>query len=224
MACSAMSEFDPTPPGYIVVEGPVGMGKTSLVKRLAQSFSAHSLLEEAEQNPFLERFYRDGRQAAFPTQLFFLFQRSRQLAELRQKDLFQRTLVADYMLEKDRLFAKINLDEHELDLYEQVYQRLSMEAPVPDLVVYLQAPVDVLLGRIQKRGRYQERTIEADYLQRLSSAYTDFFYHYEKSPLLIVNASEINPIDRESDYQLLLERICEVENGKHYFNPTPLLM
>lgn len=219
-----MREALPTPPGYIVVEGPVGVGKTSLVKRLAQSFAAETLLEEAEANPFLERFYSDGRQAAFPTQLFFLFQRGRQLAELRQQDLFRGALVADYMLEKDRLFAEINLDADELALYEQVYQRLSMEAPAPDLVVYLQAPVEVLLGRIQKRGRRQERAIEAAYLQRLSNAYTDFFYHYEKSPLLIVNAAEINPIDRESDYRLLLERICSVQNGKHYFNPAPLLM
>lgn len=213
-----------TPPGYIVVEGPIGVGKTSLVNRLAQSFAADTLLEEVEENPFLERFYNDGRQAAFPTQLFFLFQRSRQLAGLRQQDLFRRALVADYMLEKDRLFAGINLDAQELNLYEQVYEQLSMEAPSPDLVVYLQAPVDVLMTRIQKRGRVQERRMEAAYLQRLSNAYTDFFYHYEKSPLLIINAAEINPIERESDYQLLLEQICSVRSGKHYFNPAPLLL
>ncbi|WP_275099749.1 deoxynucleoside kinase [Sedimenticola hydrogenitrophicus] len=213
-----------TPPGYIVVEGPIGVGKTSLVKRLAQSFAAETLLEAVEENPFLERFYNDGREAAFPTQLFFLFQRSRQLTGLRQQDLFRRALVADYMLEKDRLFAGINLDAQELDLYEQVYERLSMEAPAPDLVVYLQAPVEVLLARIQKRGRPQERRMEAAYLKRLSDAYTDFFYHYDKSPLLIINAAEINPIERERDYQLLLQQICSVRSGKHYFNPAPLLL
>jgi deoxyadenosine/deoxycytidine kinase len=213
-----------TPPGYIVVEGPIGVGKTSLVNRLAQSFAAETLLEAVDENPFLERFYNDGREAAFPTQLFFLFQRSRQLTGLRQQDLFRRALVADYMLEKDRLFAAINLDAQELDLYEQVYERLSMEAPAPDLVVYLQAPVEVLLARIQKRGRPQERRMEAAYLKRLSDAYTDFFYHYDKSPLLIINAAEINPIERERDYQLLLQQICSVRSGKHYFNPAPLLL
>jgi deoxyadenosine/deoxycytidine kinase len=213
-----------TPPGYIVVEGPIGVGKTSLVNRLAQSFAAETLLEAVEENPFLERFYNDGREAAFPTQLFFLFQRSRQLTGLCQQDLFRRALVADYMLEKDRLFAAINLDAQELDLYEQVYERLSMEAPAPDLVVYLQAPVEVLLARIQKRGRPQERRMEAAYLKRLSDAYTDFFYHYDKSPLLIINAAEINPIERERDYQLLLQQICSVRSGKHYFNPAPLLL
>ncbi len=211
-------------PGYIVVEGPIGVGKTSLVTRLAQSFAAETLLEQAEENPFLERFYSDGTRAAFPTQLFFLFQRSRQLEHLRQRDLFRRSLVADYMLEKDRLFAEINLDQDELKLYEQVYQGVTLEAPTPDLVVYLQAPVEVLMARIRKRGRLQEQAIDVDYLQRLCDAYTDFFYHYDRSPLLIINAAEINPVDREEDYRLLLERICTVGSGKHYFNPAPLLL
>ncbi|MCW8883546.1 MAG: deoxynucleoside kinase [Sedimenticola sp.] len=219
-----MSDPSVTPPGYIVVEGPIGVGKTSLVNRLAASFSAETLLEEVEENPFLDRFYNDGQSAAFPTQLFFLFQRSRQLEGLRQRDMFRTALVADYMLEKDRLFAEINLEKEELNLYEQVYARLTMEAPSPDLVVYLQAPIDVLLERIRKRGRPQERRMDALYLKRLSDAYTDFFYHYDKSPLLIVNAAEINPVDRNSDYKLLLEQICTVRSGKHYFNPAPLLL
>lgn len=219
-----MSDPSVTPPGYIVVEGPIGVGKTSLVNRLAASFSAETLLEEVEENPFLDRFYNDGQSAAFPTQLFFLFQRSRQLEGLRQRDMFRTALVADYMLEKDRLFAEINLEKEELNLYEQVYARLTMEAPSPDLVVYLQAPIDVLLERIRKRGRPQEKRMDALYLKRLSDAYTDFFYHYDKSPLLIVNAAEINPVDRNSDYKLLLEQICTVRSGKHYFNPAPLLL
>jgi deoxyguanosine kinase len=224
MACQNMSDNPATPPGYIVVEGPIGVGKTSLVNRLAKSFSAETLLEVVEDNPFLDRFYKDDRQAAFPTQLFFLFERSRQLQGLRQRDMFRSALVADYMLEKDRLFAEINLDREELKLYEQVYAGLAMEAPSPDLVVYLQAPIDVLMERIRKRGRPQERRMDAVYLKRLSDAYTDFFYHYDKSPLLIINAAEINPVDREKDYQLLLEQICTVRSGKHYFNPTPLLL
>ena len=212
-----------TPPGYVVVEGPIGVGKTSLVKRLSESFACDTLLEGAEENPFLERFYTDGRAAAFPTQLFFLFQRNQQLHELRQADLFRKGLVADFMLEKDRLFAEVNLDQTELSLYEQVYDRLSMEAPTPDLVVYLQAPVDVLMRRISRRARSQEREITPEYLQRLSDAYAGFFYNYDRSPLLIVNASEINPVDRDGDYQLLLEQICSVNKGKHYFNPAPAL-
>lgn len=213
-----------TPPRFLVVEGPVGVGKTSLVKRLAESFGGEMLLEAAEENPFLERFYSDGKQAAFPTQLFFLFQRSRQFQALSQADLFRASLVSDFMLEKDRLFAQVNLDDEELKLYEQVYSRLSMEAPVPDLVVYLQAPAEVLLQRIGKRARPQEMTIDAEYLQHLSNAYTDFFYHYDRSPLLIVNASEINPVERDEDYQQLLEQICTLRSGKHYFNPAPLLL
>lgn len=213
-----------TPPGFVVVEGPIGVGKTSLVKRLAESFGGEMLLEAAEENPFLERFYSDGKQAAFPTQLFFLFQRSRQFQALSQTDLFRASVVSDFMLEKDRLFARVNLDDEELKLYEQVYSRLSMEAPVPDLVVYLQAPVEVLLQRIGKRGRPQEMTIDAEYLQHLSNAYTDFFYHYDRSPLLIINASEINPVEHDEDYQQLLEQICTLRSGKHYFNPAPLLL
>ncbi|MCG8427247.1 MAG: deoxynucleoside kinase [Chromatiales bacterium] len=210
-------------PGYIVVEGPIGVGKTSLVKRLSESFACDTLLEAAEENPFLERFYSDGGSAAFPTQLFFLFQRNQQLERLRQADLFRQGLVADFMLEKDRLFAEVNLDPEELNLYQQVYQRLAMEAPAPDLVVYLQAPVDVLVQRIKRRSRHEERHIDSGYLQRLSDAYTHFFHQYDRSPLLIVNAATINPVDRDEDYQLLLEQIRSISRGKHYFNPAPTL-
>ena len=207
---------------YLVVEGPIGVGKTSLVRRLAGRFGTATLLEQAEENPFLERFYRDPQAAAFPTQLHFLFQRSRQLAGLKQGDLFRRGLVADFMFEKDRLFAALNLDHHEFALYEQVYGRLAIDAPPPDLVVYLQAPVEVLLARIHKRGRPQEATITADYLQRLCAAYTDFFYRYDAAPLLVVNAAMLNPVEREADLALLAERICDAGPGRTYFNPAPL--
>ena len=219
-----MRRTDLKPPGYIVVEGPIGVGKSSLVHRLAESFGSETLLEAAEENPFLGRFYEDGRSAALPTQLFFLFQRSKQMQALKQNDLFRSALVADFMLEKDRLFARLNLDDEELKLYEQVYGQLAMEAPQPDLVVYLQAPVEVLMQRIRKRDRREERGMDADYLQRLSDAYTEFFYYYDKSPLLIINAAEINPVESDADYQLLLERICTVRSGKHYFNPAPVLL
>ncbi len=210
------------PPGFVVVEGPIGVGKTSLVQRLAESFSCASLLERAEENPFLDRFYSDPRRAALPAQLFFLFQRSRQLEGLRQGDLFRGALISDFMFEKDRLFAELNLDRHELDLYRTVYAQLAMETPVPDLVVYLQAPVEVLQERIVRRDRSIERRIDPDYLHRLTAAYTEFFYHYSAAPLLIVNAAQINPIDSDADYQQLLRQICGAGPGKHYFNPLPL--
>ncbi|SRR5690606_3663408 len=207
---------------HVVVEGPIGVGKTSLARRLAQSFGAELLLEQAEDNPFLERFYQDPRAAALPAQLFFLLQRADQLRGLRQVDLFQPRLVADYLFEKDRVFAELNLDEHEFALYDKVYRQLALEVPTPDLVIYLQAPVDVLLRRIAQRGIGYEQNISADYLNRLSEAYIRFFYHYDRSPLLIVNTRDINPVDNERDYQLLLERVRAIKSGRHYFNPAPL--
>jgi len=209
-------------PDFIVVEGPIGVGKTSLVNRLADSLACPSLLERAEDNPFLERFYQDARSAAFPAQLHFLFQRSRQLEQLKQRDLFASRLVADFLFDKDRLFAELNLAREELALYDEVYSRLAMEAPQPDLVVYLQAPVDVLMQRVRKRGRGAEKALSADYLARLSAAYTRFFYFYDQAPVLIVNAGEINPLDSEEDYQGLLQQICRPQRGKRYFNPSPL--
>jgi deoxyguanosine kinase len=209
---------------FIVVEGPIGVGKTSLAKRLAESFASEVLLEGAEENPFLERFYQDPRSAALQTQLFFLFQRARQLQALRQTDMFQPVRVADFIMEKDRLFAELTLDEEEYKLYQQVYQHVTIDAPTPDLVIYLQAPVDVLLKRVSKRGRQYERYLEAAYLARIVESYTRFFYDYAQSPLLIVNAAEIDLVNNESDYQLLLEQIHKTRSGRHYFNPAPLGM
>ncbi|MCG7962259.1 MAG: deoxynucleoside kinase [Candidatus Thiodiazotropha taylori] len=207
-------------PRFLVVEGPIGVGKTSLVRRLANHFQSEMLLEGAEENPFLQRFYENPREAALPAQLFFLFQRSRQWNGLVQDDLFRQQLIADFMLEKDRLFAQINLDQDELALYEQVYQQLTLQAPPPDLVVYLQAPVETLMKRIKKRARPQEKTIEADYLKKLCDAYTDFFYYYDRSPLLIINAAEINPLERQRDFDLLIEHISSEGPDRRYLNPT----
>ena len=206
---------------YLVVEGPIGVGKTSLAMRLAETFGAELMLERAEENPFLERFYRDPKNAALPTQLSFLFQRARQLQQLRQGDIFQPMRVADFLLEKDRLFARLNLDDEELKLYEQVYQHLTLDAPRPDLVIYLQAPVEVLSRRILSRGIGYERLIQEEYLARITEAYSSFFYHYNSSPLLIVNAADINPVENEGDYTLLVREIGRVRSGRHYFNPTP---
>ncbi|WP_455217548.1 deoxynucleoside kinase [Kaarinaea lacus] len=206
-------------PRFIVIEGPIGVGKTSLAKRLASDFGGELLLEGAEENPFLERFYRNPRHAALPTQLFFLFQRARQMQELRQTDMFAPVRVGDFLMEKDRLFAQLTLDDDELNLYEQIFANLTLDAPKPDLVIYLQAPVEVLLDRVKKRGRNFERFIETNYLERLVEAYTKFFYYYNDTPLLIVNATEIDLVGNTSDYELLVEQLKKVRSGRHYFNP-----
>ena len=210
-------------PSYIIVEGPIGVGKTSLARRLAGTFGSELLLERAEDNPFLERYYQNPRPMALPTQLSFLFQRVQQLQALRQGDLFRPNVVSDFLLEKDPLFAQLTLDDDELRLYEQVYRHLDLSPPAPDLVIYLQAPVDILIERVKKRGVPYERWIESAYLQRLADAYADFFYHYDQSPLLIVNASDIDFANNDADYQLLLERILSNRSGRHYFNPGQLL-
>ncbi|HVO45648.1 MAG TPA: deoxynucleoside kinase [Steroidobacteraceae bacterium] len=204
---------------FVVVEGPIGVGKTSLARRLAGSLSAETVLEQATQNPFLERFYRNPRAGALPAQLYFLFQRAQQLAALKQQDLFAPVRVADYLLEKDRLFARVTLDEAEFGLYEQVYAKLDIQPPKPDLVVYLQAPVDVLLERIGKRGIDYEQHIERQYLERLNEAYARFFHEFEAAPLLIVNAATIDPINNQADYDELLKAIRKMKKGRLYYNP-----
>jgi deoxyadenosine/deoxycytidine kinase len=210
-------------PGFVVVEGPIGAGKTSLAHRLSTAYGADLLLEQPEENPFLERFYQSRKHYALPTQLYFLFQRARQLEALKQGDMFQPVRVADFLLEKDSLFARLNLDDQELKLYEQVYAKLSLEMPVPDLVIYLQAPVEVLMDRIRKRGIDFERAIDRGYLEALIDAYTRFFYHYTDAPLLIVNAAEINFVDSDPDFQALLDHIATVRTGgRHFFNPLPV--
>ena len=205
---------------FIVIEGPIGVGKTSLARRLSESLESELLLEQAEANPFLERFYRNPRSAALPTQLFFLFQRIRQVEDLRQADIFSDIRVADFLIEKDRLFAQINLDRHELELYDRVYESVTVDPPVPDLVVYLQAPVDTLLFRIARRGIDYEQRIERHYLERLNEAFARFFHVYDAAPLLIVNAATIDPINNEQHYGVLLDEIRRVHSGRHFFNPV----
>ncbi|MGV6807426.1 MAG: deoxynucleoside kinase [bacterium] len=209
-------------PSYIAVEGPIGVGKTTLAKRLADLFNYETLLEQPDDNPFLERFYRDPKTSALPTQLYFLFQRSRQIQQLRQGDIFQPVRVADFLIEKDPLFARVTLDDDEFQLYQQVYQHLTIDAPTPDLVIYLQSPVDVLLDRIETRGNDFERKIQADYLRALNDAYTQFFYYYDDAPLLIVNASEVNFVNSDRDFKALVDYMLSIKTGRHYYNPQPL--
>ena len=204
---------------FIAVEGPIGVGKTSLARRLCASLSAQGVLEDATHNPFLERFYRNPRAGALPAQLYFLLQRAQQLTSLKQADLFAPVRVADYLLEKDRLFARVTLDEAEYALYEQLYTRLDIQVPKPDLVVYLQAPVDVLLERIARRGVAYEHYIDRGYLERLNEAYARFFHEFDTAPLLIVNAASIDPVSNQRDYDELLAAIRRMSRGRLYYNP-----
>jgi deoxyadenosine/deoxycytidine kinase len=207
------------PHRYIAIEGAIGVGKTSLARRLAATLNAQLVLEQAEENPFLERFYRNPRAGALPAQLFFLFQRAQQQASLAQADIFGSVRVADYLLAKDDLFARMILDDEEYGLYRQVHERLAINAPKPDLVVYLQAPVDVLLERIARRGIAHESLIVRAYLTRLNEAYARFFLAYEAGPLLIVNAAAIDPVSNDADYEELLGQIGRAVRGRLYYNP-----
>lgn len=213
--------MDKKNPDYIVVEGPIGVGKTTLARRLASSFGSALLLESGDKNPFLEKFYNNPKDAALPTQLFFLFQRARQMQELRQGDMFRPLRVADYLMAKDQLFAGLTLDDEEYKLYEQVYSQLTLDNPTPDLVIYLQAPVNILLKRIRKRGISYERKMGKDYLSRLVDTYERFFHTYSAGPLLIVNSTDIDIVGNQMDYDALLERVRSTTSGRHYFNPAP---
>lgn len=210
-------------PDYIAVEGPIGVGKTTLSRNLARLFNYDLLLEQPEQNPFLARFYQDPKSAALQTQLFFLFQRAGQIQQLRQEDMFSPRRIADFMMEKDQLFAQVTLDEDEFAIYRQVYERLTLDAPEPDLVIYLQAPLAVLQSRVRSRGNPIEQNISDEYLQTLNEAYTQFFHYYDKSPLLIVNAQDLNLSDNREHFQQLVEYIVTIKSGRHYYNPVPAL-
>lgn len=205
---------------YIAIEGPIGVGKTALARRLADSLSGTLVLEEVEENPFLERFYRDGRAAALPAQMFFLFARARQIQDLRQSDLFSSVQISDYLFTRDRLFAELNLDPEELKLYDQIADSLAVEAPVPDLVIYLQSSVDSLLRRLARRNSSYDRYVERAYLEKLTDAYARFFHAYDDGPLLIVNASQIDPVNNEADYEMLFQQIERTTGGRHFFNPV----
>jgi deoxyadenosine/deoxycytidine kinase len=203
---------------YVVVEGPIGAGKTSLTRVLAEHLDADALLEAPQDNPFLERFYQDMRRFALPTQLNFLFQRVDQLRELTQLDMFRRPTVADFLLDKDPLFARLNLSDDEFALYDKVYSHLKPQTPTPELVIYLQAPVATLVDRVHKRGIGYERTISEQYLARLADAYSRYFYAYEDAPLLIVNSERLNFVNDPEHVQLLIKRVASMRGRREFFN------
>jgi deoxyguanosine kinase len=207
-------------PAYIAIEGPIGVGKTTLARRIADTFEHDLLLEEAELNPFLERFYQNRQQTALATQLFFLFQRVQKITELKQRDMFQHARVVDFVLEKDPLFARINLEPDEFALYQKVFEKMRIDAPPPDLVIYLQASPDRLLERIERRGIPSEKLINHEYLEQLNEVYSEFFLYYDAAPLLIVNANEIDLSQGDQDYELLVDYMLNIKKGRHYFNPN----
>ena len=207
-------------PAYIAIEGPIGVGKTTLARRIADTFEHDLLLEEAELNPFLERFYQNRQQTALATQLFFLFQRVQKITELKQRDMFQQARVVDFVLEKDPLFARINLEPDEFALYQKVFEKMRIDAPPPDLVIYLQASPDRLLERIERRGIPSEKLINHEYLEQLNEVYSEFFLYYDAAPLLIVNANEIDLSQGDQDYELLVDYMLSIKKGRHYFNPN----
>jgi deoxyguanosine kinase len=203
---------------YIVVEGPIGAGKTSLARLLAERSGADLLLEDPVSNPFLERFYQDSRRWGLATQLFFLFQRANQLSGLKQLDLFERTTVADFLFDKDPMFARLNLTDDEFALYQHIYAHLAPQAVVPDLVIYLQAPVQTLMARVRRRAASYERGMSEEYLARLNQAYGRFFHDYDAAPVLILNSKNLNFVDRPGDFDLLLRRISEMRGPREFFN------
>ncbi|MBI2903567.1 MAG: deoxynucleoside kinase [Candidatus Methylomirabilis oxyfera] len=206
-------------PRYIVVEGPIGVGKTSLAELLAERLQARKLLEGPEENPFLSQFYTDMRRYAFQTQLYFLLNRFRQQQELVQFDLFKQSLVSDYLFAKDKIFAYLTLDDNELALYERLHPLLEMRVQKPDLVLYLQAGTDVLMRRVQTRARAYERELDRTYLEDVNAAYNHFFFHYSVTPLLVVNTNDIDFVKHKEDFEDLVKQVEAVRAGTHYYVP-----
>ena len=203
---------------YLVVEGPIGAGKTTLARRLAARLAADLVLEQPAENPFIAKFYQDMARYALPTQLFFLFQRARMIEPLKQPDMFARPAVADFLLDKDLLFARVTLSGDEFALYQKIYDALAPQAPAPDLVIYLQAQPAVLIERVRRRAAGFERGISEEYLALLAESYARFFYHYAAAPLLIVNSENLNFVEREADFELLVSRVRAMKSRREFFN------
>ena len=211
-------------PKYIAIEGPIGVGKTTLANKIAETFNYDAFLEQPAENPFLKNFYRNPSQSALATQLFFLFQRMQQIQDLKQRSLFEKVRVADFLIEKDRLFAEVTLSAEEMNLYNKVYEHITLDAPAPDLVIYLQAPIEILKERITKRGNINEQYLTLDYLERLNDAYSRFFLDYKDAPLLIINAADINLESNKEDYESLITMIMSNPKGKNFVNPQPSII
>ena len=211
-------------PKYIAIEGPIGVGKTTLANKIATTFNYDAFLEQPAENPFLKNFYRNPSQSALATKLFFLFQRMQQIQDLKQRSLFETVRVADFLIEKDRLFAEVTLSNEEMDLYDKVYDHITLDAPSPDLVIYLQAPIDVLKERITKRGNINEQYLTLEYLEKLNDAYSRFFLDYNDAPLLIINAADINLESNDADYESLVTTIMSNPKGKNFINPQPSII
>ena len=218
----ALNEI-PLPPA-IAIEGPIGVGKTTLANKIAKTFNYDAFLEQPSENPFLKNFYRNQGQSALATQLFFLFQRMQQIQDLKQRSLFENVRVADFLIEKDRLFAEVTLTNEEMDLYNKVYEHITLDAPTPDLVIYLQAPIEILKERITKRGNINEQYLTLDYLERLNDEYSRFFLDYKSAPLLIINAADINLESNDEDYESLITMIMSNPKGTNFVNPQPSLI
>ena len=204
---------------YIVIEGPLGVGKTSLTLMLAEQLNAQTMLEDVDENPFLVRFYEDPQKYAFQTQIFFLLRRYEQASAIGQIDLFKRITLSDYLFDKDRIFARTNLEDNEFWLYEHLFQILKKRVPPPDLVIFLQAKTEVLMERIRRRNRKYEKAVSFQYLDEINRAFNDFFFHYSDSPLLVVNASEIDFVNVPENFQDLVERIRRMKSGTQYYVP-----
>ena len=205
---------------YIALEGPIGVGKTSLAQMLSRELSTRLVLEDFEDNPFLSDFYNDPERFAFQTQLFFLLQRYRQQQELRQVDMFQKLLITDYMFVKDRLFASLNLNEKEMQLYDTVANLLERNVIKPDLVIYLQADTDLLMENIAKRGRRMEKNITWEYIDALNQVYTEYFFRYQETPLVIINTNNIDFVNNENDLEEVINYIRQPVSGTKFFNPV----
>lgn len=206
-------------PRFIAVEGAIGAGKTSLVNLLGEQYDARLILEETESNPFISKFYEDKEAYSFQTQAFFLLSRYNQYMQLAQRDLFNSVVVIDYLFQRDKVFARLNLEDHEYNLYEQIFSLIDAKAPKPDLVIYLQASTEVLQERVSKRGRNYETFMDLDYLDSVNKAFNNFFFYYSETPLLVINTNEIDFVEKKCDLDELIKKINSHKIGREYYNP-----